>query len=69
MVYNNLRKALDGKSITLVMYSKILGIDVKSVQNKLRGKTDWTLKEAFCTMELFPEYDMKYLFATDDATE
>ena len=65
-MYSNLRKALLYKNISFVSYAKMLGITDKSVQNKLNGVTEFTLREVLATMELFPEYRVEYLFAIDE---
>lgn len=62
---SNLKKALDSKNITIRAYAKILGVDERTVQNKIRERTPFTYPEAVTTKkELFPEYDLEYLFAS-----
>ena len=65
-MFLNLRTALQSKNISLVAYSRILGLTEKSVQNKMNGTTEFTLSEIQTTTTLFPEYRLEYLFATDD---
>ena len=60
---NNLKKALDDKGITIRAFAKVLGVDERTIQNKIKGKTPFTYPEAFLSKkELFPEYDLEYLF-------
>ena len=63
---SNLKKALDNKHISLAAYAAVLGISQKSAWNKVYEETDLTYPEARKTkVELFPEYDFEYLFASD----
>ena len=63
---NNLKKALDAKGITVRDYAKFLCVDERTIQNKIRGRTPFTYQEAVATKkELFPEYDLEYLFKAD----
>jgi plasmid maintenance system antidote protein VapI len=63
---NNLKKVLDAKGITVRAYAKVLGVDERTIQNKIRGRTPFTYQEAVATKkELFPEYDLEYLFKAD----
>ena len=62
-MFSNLKKALDAKGITIRSYAKVLGVDERTIQNKIREKTPFTYDEAIITKkELLPEYDMEYLF-------
>lgn len=61
-MYSNLRKALEEKSISIKNYAKILEVTEKTAQNKINGKTEFTLSEVNKTIELFPEYTLRYLF-------
>ncbi len=65
----NLKKALNSKNIAIKAYASFLGISEKSVWNKIEEKTAVTYPEARRTKaELFPEYDLEYLFASDQET-
>lgn len=66
-MYKNLRNALFQKNITIKQYATFLGVGEKTVQNKLRGITDFTYLEfkKTCTI-MFPEYNTDYLFSDDD---
>lgn len=67
-MFNNLRKELRTKNISMVAYSKIIGCNVKSVQNKLNGVTEFTLSEIKATLDIFPEFKLEYLFAIEGKT-
>ena len=59
----HLKKALDDKGITIRAFAKVLGVDERTIQNKIKGKTPFTYPEAVLSKkELFPEYDLEYLF-------
>lgn len=65
-ILGNLKNALDTKGITIRAYAKVLGVDERTVQNKIKEKTPFTYPEAIATKkELFPEYDLEYLFKSD----
>ncbi len=63
-MFNNLRTALFHKGISMKQYAEFLGVGEKTVQNKMKGTTDFTYQEfrKTCTL-LFPEYNADYLFA------
>lgn len=62
----NLKRALDSKNISIKAYAAFLGISEKTVWNKMNEETHLTYPEASMTSkELFPEYNMEYLFASD----
>lgn len=62
-MYKNLVKILNEKKITLKAYGEFLGISEKTVQNKINGRTDFTLGEATRTNSFIcPEYRMDYVF-------
>lgn len=68
-MFSNLRNELKAKNISLVAFSKLIGCNDKSVQNKLNGITEFTLSEIRVTLEIFPQFKMEYLFATEPPTE
>lgn len=62
-MFANLRNELDRKHIPMVSVAKVIGCSDKSLQNKLRGRTEFTMSEIFkINEELLPEFDLKYLF-------
>lgn len=66
---NNLRAAMGVKKITVLALAQLIGTTEKTVNNKLNGTTDFTLPEALCIKNnLFPEYDLCYLFASAERT-
>ena len=66
---NNLRAAIAIKKITTLALSQLIGTTEKTVNNKLNGVTDFTLPEALLVRNnLFPEYDLCYLFAPTEWT-
>lgn len=69
-MYKNLMKILTDKKITMKNYAEFLGVSEKTVQNKVYGKTEFTLGEAVktCTF-ICPEYKMDYVFEKADITE
>lgn len=63
MAYKNLEKILKDKGLTIKAYAEFLGITEKSVQNKMRSRTEFTLGEAIKTCKFIcPEYRMDYVF-------
>lgn len=60
----NLEVALRQKNISNEAVAKLLNIHRNSLRNKLNGKTDFSISEAFkIKRDLLPEYDMDFLFA------
>ena len=64
-MFNNLRNLLRTKNISIAAYSRILGCNEKTVQNKLNGTTEFTLSEIKATLDIFPEFKLEYLFAVE----
>lgn len=66
---NNLRMAMRVKGISALVVAQLIGATEKTVNNKLNGHTDFTLPEALkIRANLFPEYDLYYLFAPCEKT-
>jgi transcriptional regulator with XRE-family HTH domain len=64
----NLRTAMKTKNISTLAIAKLIGTTEKTVNNKLNGISEFTLKEVLLIREcLFPEYDIYYLFKMDEA--
>lgn len=62
-MYKNLTNILNKKRITMKAYAEFLGKSEKTVQNKIQGKTDFTLGEAMKTCAIIcPEYKMDFVF-------
>ena len=66
----NLKRALENKGISVKAYAALLGVSEKTVWNKINEETDFSFPEAKKTKtELFPEYDIAYLFKSDKKIE
>lgn len=62
-MYQNLVQILTSKKITMKAYAEFLGVSEKTVQNKVYGRTEFTLGEAIKTCSLIcPEYKMDFIF-------
>ena len=62
-MYKNLHKILGDKKITMKAYAEFLGVAEKTVQNKIYGRTEFTLNEALKTCDFIcPEYKMDFVF-------
>lgn len=61
-MYKNLISVLRAKSISNKQLATVLGISEKSVDNKISGRTDFTLPEFQKTCILLKEYDGSWLF-------
>lgn len=62
-MFTNLRTALFQKGISLKQYAEFLGVSEKTIQNKMKGVTDFTYPEFKMTCSLLlPEYNADYLF-------
>ncbi len=62
-MFLNLKNALYKKGISIKQYAEFLEVGEKTVQNKLKGITDFTYLEFKKTCKLLmPEYNADYLF-------
>lgn len=62
-MYKNLANILNDKNVTMKAYAEFLDVSEKTVQNKMKGITDFTLGEAMKTCAVIcPEYKMDYVF-------
>lgn len=69
-MYKNLARILTDKKITLKSYADFLGVSEKTVQNKIHGKTEFTLGEAVKTCSFIcPEYKMDFVFEKAEVME
>ena len=66
-MYPNLEQEMKKKRLTNKMMAAIIGVNEKTMYNKLHGETDFTLPEALTIWELFPEYNLPYLFEHEAA--
>ena len=66
-MYKNLVRILSEKRITMKSYAEFLGVAEKTVQNKVYGRTDFTLSEAMRTSSVIcPEYKLDFVFEKDE---
>lgn len=66
-MYKNLVKILSEKKITMKAYAEFLEISEKTVQNKIYGRTEFTLREVTRTCSFIcPEYKMDYVFEREE---
>ena len=62
----NLKTGLDQKGITMRALAGVMGVTERPAWNKLNEETEITYQEAEkVAVELFPEYKMEFLFASD----
>ena len=63
-MHKNLMRILADKKITHKAFAEFLEVSEKTAQNKIYGRTEFTLDEAVkvCTF-ICPEYKMDYVFA------
>ena len=62
-MYDNLKALMGLKGITIDAMANLLGVHRNTVQNKLDGKSEFTIGEAQLIIEtMFPEYTYKYVF-------
>ena len=61
-MYKNLEKAMEEKDMTRTHLAAILGVDIKSITNKMSGTTEWKWSEVKKIRELFPKYKLDWLF-------
>lgn len=63
IIFQNLRKEMAKKNITIRMIARRLGIPKPLLKDKLEGNQPINLDEALRIRRLFfPEYDLYYLF-------
>ena len=66
-MYKNLLEILNKKKITMKAYAEFLGVSEKTVQNKVYGRTEFTLGEAMKTCSFIaPEYKLDFLFEKEE---
>ena len=68
-MYKNLQKLLNERMISAPKLAPVIGTTAKTALNKIKGDTDFTVGEAKRVTLLFPEYDWKYLFASEEDGE
>lgn len=66
-MYINLIEILNRKKISMKDLAKFLGVTEKTVQNKVNGRNEFTLSEAFSIVTFIcPEYRMDFVFAKQE---
>lgn len=69
-MYSNLKNILYQKNISVKQYAEFLGVDEKTVQNKLEGIIAFTYLEFKKTcMLLSPEFNADFLFSESQGDE
>ena len=68
-MYPNLEMAMRQGHITNKNLAAIIGVAEKTMNNKLQGRTDFLLEEAKTILDLFPQYNLFYLFERADRKE
>lgn len=67
-LFNNLRAEMTRHNVTPLMIAQAIGKTVKSVKNKMAGRTNFTISEACAIKEkFFPDMTLDYLFAKGEA--
>lgn len=57
------------ENVTLVDMADFLGVDYRTIREKIDGNSDFKFKEAMAIRnKFFPEYDAEFLFS-DDITQ
>lgn len=68
-MYKNLLEILNKKKITMKAYAEFLGVSEKTVQNKVNGRTEFTLGEVMKTCSFIaPEYKLDFVFEREEGT-
>ncbi len=68
-MYKNLAEILNKKKITMKAYAEFLNVSEKTVQNKIYGRSEFTLSEAIKTCSFIaPEYKLDFVFEREDVT-
>lgn len=63
----HLMDAMTQKGISTAALAAVIGVSEKTAYNKIRGISDFTFKEVVAIKSnLFPEYDVCYLFESED---
>ena len=67
-MYPNLDAEMAREKVTTKAVAEALGLDERSVRNKIAGKTKFFYIETVKIKDtFFPEADLEYLFKTDEA--
>lgn len=67
-MYNNLLAAMSEKKITFTQIAELLQCQLRTVSEKSKGKSEFTVTEALKIKRVFfPEYELNWLFKKDEA--
>lgn len=63
-VQKNIEKIRKKENVTLVDMADFLGVDYRTIREKIDGKSDFKFGEAMAIRNrFFPEYDAEFLFS------
>ena len=65
MAYKNLENALRNEGITQKKVAEVIGVSEKSVFNKIKGDTPFSVPEFKKICVMLPKYNPDWLFATN----
>lgn len=69
-MFPNLKAEIARKSLKEKDIAKKIGLSAKTFSNKMRGHSDFTLREMLAIKKyFFPDFSLEYLFAIDDEKE
>lgn len=70
IIFPNLRAEMARKGLTIRDLAEAISVSRETVSNKLSGKTQIYLGEAFQIIErFFPDKDVAYLFAAEETVQ
>lgn len=64
-MFRNLIAELARAGMSIEAFARALGVSRKTANNKLNGRTEFTLSEIKKTAALFPNISLDYLFQQD----
>lgn len=64
-MFHNLNAELARREVTTKQLAEYLGVSCKTANNKLAGRTEFTLSEIKKITALIPGVSIDYLFSTD----
>ena len=63
-MHKNIEKIRKKENVTLVDMADFLGVDYRTIREKIDGKSDFKFGEAMAIRNrFFPEYDAEFLFS------
>ena len=67
-MFRNLNAELSRIGMKTEAFARVIGVSKKTANNKLAGRTEFTLSEIEKTAALFPNVSIDYLFARETKT-